>query len=247
MQGRKPRAARKGGPFCVRTSTGPAARYNAEMHMLDRRAQALASSLAALAGFMDAVGFLGMGGFFVSFMSGNSTRIGVGVAAEAAAAAVAGSLVLAFLMGAMLGSLAARHAGRWRKPAVLLLVAVALGAGAAFHQTGAVPGSFLLVALAMGATNMVFQRNGEVAFGLTYMTGTLVRIGQRLADALSGGDRWGWLPWLLLWMGLVGGGVVGAIAWLRFESGALWIGCTIAALLAFLSLDFVRRPISLAG
>jgi uncharacterized membrane protein YoaK (UPF0700 family) len=230
-------------PFCLDATT----RYNPAMHMLDRRAQALAASLAALAGFMDAVGFLGMGGFFVSFMSGNSTRIGVGVATEAAAAVVAGALVLAFLLGALLGSLAARRAGSWRKPAVLALVAVALAGGAAFHHTGAVPGAFALVALAMGATNMVFQRDGEVAFGLTYMTGTLVRIGQRLADALSGGARWGWLPWLLLWLGLVAGGVLGAVAWLRFAGGALWIGCAIAALLAFLSLDFVRRPLSLAG
>ena len=36
--------------------------------------------LAALAGIVDALAFSGLGGFFASFMSGNSTRFGVGLA-----------------------------------------------------------------------------------------------------------------------------------------------------------------------
>lgn len=214
------------------------------MHMLDRRHQLLAASLAALAGFADAVGFLGMGGFFVSFMSGNSTRMGVGVASEAAAAAIAGALVAAFLVGVVLGSLVSRGTARWRMPAVLAVVAVALALGALLFRPGAAPGSFLLVAMAMGALNIAFQREGEVAFGLTYMTGTLVRIGQRLADMFSGGPRWGWLPWAILWAGLVAGGVLGALAWLRFDIGALWIASLAAALMCLAS---ALLPPSLAG
>ena len=45
-----------------------------------RRDIALAASLSAIAGYVDAIGFLKLGGFFVSFMSGNSTRLGVGAA-----------------------------------------------------------------------------------------------------------------------------------------------------------------------
>lgn len=214
------------------------------MTLLERRAQALAAALAALAGYVDAVGFLALGGFFVSFMSGNSTRIGVGVASEAAAAAIAAMLVLAFVVGVTFGSLLARRAGRWHQPAVLVLVALSLGAAALFYQPGAVPGSFLLVAFAMGAENMVFQRNGEVSFGLTYMTGTLVKIGHRLADALAGGPRWHWLPWLALWCGLVSGGIAGALLWLRLGISSLWLAAGIALLLAALSSRMVprRRP-----
>ena len=214
------------------------------MQSLERPSQALAAGLSGLAGFIDAVGFLGLGGFFVSFMSGNSTRMGVGFASETAAAAVAGSLVTAFVIGVACGSIAARVAGRWRKPAVLLLVSSALTLGALLYQPGAVPGAFLLVAFAMGAENMVFQRNGDVAFGLTYMTGTLVKIGSRLADALSGGPRWQWLPWLLLWAGLVAGGTLGALAWLRFETGALWIAAGFSTLLMLASVRLVPQKVA---
>ena len=41
-----------------------------------RRDIALAAGLSGVAGYVDAIGFLKLGGFFVSFMSGNSTRLG---------------------------------------------------------------------------------------------------------------------------------------------------------------------------
>ena len=44
------------------------------MTRLDRNARILAVSFAAMAGMVDAIGFLASGGFFLSFMSGNSTR-----------------------------------------------------------------------------------------------------------------------------------------------------------------------------
>jgi uncharacterized membrane protein YoaK (UPF0700 family) len=36
----------------------------------------------------------------------------------------------------------------------------------------------------MGAENALFERDGEVQIGLTDMTGTLVKFGQRLFSAL---------------------------------------------------------------
>ncbi|MEC8456884.1 MAG: DUF1275 family protein, partial [Pseudomonadota bacterium] len=43
----------------------------------DRR---LALLLAGLAGYVDSLGFLHLGGVFVSFMSGNSTRLAANLA-----------------------------------------------------------------------------------------------------------------------------------------------------------------------
>jgi len=63
--------------------------------------------------------------------------------------------------------------------------------------------------LAMGAENAVFEKGGEVSVGLTYMTGTLLKMGQRMARALAGGPRIEWMPYFSLWAGLVAGAVLG--------------------------------------
>jgi uncharacterized membrane protein YoaK (UPF0700 family) len=73
----------------------------------------------------------------------------------------------------------------------------------------------------MGAQNAVFAQDGEVSVGLTYMTGTLVKLGKRLTVALWGGDRFGWIPYLLLWTGLLSGAVSGALAYARLGPNAL--------------------------
>jgi uncharacterized membrane protein YoaK (UPF0700 family) len=53
-----------------------------------------------------------------------------------------------------------------------------------------------------------------------------------LRFAISGGPRWGWLPNLLLWAALVAGAVVGALAYGRFNLGAIWIAALVALALA---------------
>ncbi len=52
------------------------------MTRYERCVQGLAVCLVALAGFIDAVGFIQLGGFLVSFMSGNSTWLAVGIARQ---------------------------------------------------------------------------------------------------------------------------------------------------------------------
>ncbi|MFN9499121.1 MAG: DUF1275 family protein [Erythrobacteraceae bacterium] len=47
------------------------------MHRYDPARQRLAFGLAGLAGLVDATGFVVAGGYFTSFMSGNTTRMGV--------------------------------------------------------------------------------------------------------------------------------------------------------------------------
>ena len=202
------------------------------MRNIDRPRHLLAVGLAAQAGFVDALGFLKLGGLFVSFMSGNSTRMAVGVAAGSAIALNAAELIAAFVAGVVAGALVGRAAGQWRKPAVLGL-ALALLLLAALQTLSGSPGTglTLLMAAAMGSVNNVFQRDGEVSVGVTYMTGTLVKLGQQVAAALMGGDALCWLPYLLLWLGLVAGAVCGALLFAAMDLQALWIACLWCVLL----------------
>lgn len=183
----------------------------------------LAATLSALAGYVDAVGFMTLGGFFVSFMSGNSTRLGVGLAVgEWSQAAVALGLILLFVVGVVVGATVARRFGEERRSTVLAVESSLLLIGAALCAAGWREAGMVAVVMAMGVENAVFQRQGDVGVGLTYMTGTLVRMGQRIATALHGGARWDWVPFLLLWAGLAVGGAIGAVTFLLFDVAALW-------------------------
>ena len=200
-----------------------------------KRIWLLATCLSALAGFVDAIGFLSLGGFFISFMSGNSTRLGVGLAETSSAAMMAAGLIGTFLLGVIAGSLAGHVAGRNRRSAVLALVAMLLALAAALATAGIPRAAIIAAGLAMGAENAIFERDGEVHIGLTYMTGTLVKLGQRLTAAFLGGDRMGWAPYLLLWLGLVSGGLAGALVYPRLGLSALWIAAGAALLLALVT------------
>jgi uncharacterized membrane protein YoaK (UPF0700 family) len=207
----------------------------------DRRLWGLATAWSALAGYVDALSYLNLGGFFVSFMSGNSTRVGVGLATVDASAMIAAVLVAGFVAGVIAGSLVAQRAGAWRRPAVFGLATALLTLAAACTEFGWTRGAVAAMLLAMGAENAVFERSEEVSIGLTYVTGTLVKLGQRLAAALLGGARWAWVPYLLMWVGLVCGGVVGALVYPRMGLRALWAGAGAAALLTLMT-ALIDRP-----
>ncbi len=196
------------------------------------RIRSLAVGLAALAGFVDTLGFLQLDGFFVSFMSGNSTRLAVGLAQGSVHALIAGGLVATFLIGVIGGATMGRWAKSHRRPAVLTLVSGLLGIGAVMATLGSMPLAIGCMILAMGAENAVFEDNGEVRIGLTYMTGALVRIGQGISSALAGGSAQTWIPFLTLWLGLVVGGVIGALTYGYLGLGGLWIAAGAAAAMA---------------
>ncbi len=211
----------------------------------NKELQALTVALSALAGFVDALGFITLGGVFVSFMSGNSTRFAVEAAdASWRTAALIGGIVVLFVIGVILGGVIAELTDRdrkTRKTAVLVAVAVLLAIGSLSAIPGWIPVSVTAMTLAMGVENSVFRRKGEATVALTYMTGALVKIGQEVASAFFGGPRWGWLPYLGRWGGLVAGGLLGALAHHLFGLHALWIATAVAAALA-VAVRFLRSP-----
>jgi uncharacterized membrane protein YoaK (UPF0700 family) len=214
----------------------------ADVIRYDKRAWVFAACLSVIAGYVDAIGFLKLGGYFVSFMSGNSTRAAVGIAEASYSALIATALILLFVAGVVIGSLVGHAAGRYRQQVALLLVAALLAAAAALGAGGMDRLAIAAMTLAMGAENNVFQRDGEVSIGVTYMTGTLVKAGQHIAAALSGRERYGWIPYLLLWFGLLLGAIFGALAYPHVGLGSLWLASAAAILLALFANHMTRSP-----
>jgi uncharacterized membrane protein YoaK (UPF0700 family) len=157
---------------------------------------ALAVGLAALAGFTDAVGFRTLGGFFVSFMTGNSTRLAVNLAELdlTALALLPLGIIALFVCGVMAGAVVRGRSPARKGAAVMGLVAACLITAATLSAFGQDTVAVILLILAMGASNNVFVREGEVSIGVTYMTGTLVKLGQRLASGFAGGGAKPWFP-----------------------------------------------------
>lgn len=198
-----------------------------------RRNIALACALSALAGYVDGIGFLQLGGLFVSFMSGNSTRMGVSIAdAHWQTAAEAFGLIALFVIGAAAGSLIVLGHGAHRQPFVLLAEALLLAIAALAHTFGLPSFAVAAIVLAMGLENAVFQIHGGAGLGLTYVTGALVKVGQLMAKAVTGGPRWAWAPNLLLWAALVAGSVLGALAYAWINLAAIWFAAAAALALS---------------
>jgi uncharacterized membrane protein YoaK (UPF0700 family) len=206
----------------------------------DRPLLTLAIALSGLAGFVDSLGFLSAGGFFISFMSGNSTRVAVAISEGAASAALTGAgLIAGFLTGVVLGGVVSNRAAAFGRPAVLSLVTGLLIVAALLAQ-GWPSLALAAMVLAMGAENAVLSDNGEVKVGLTYMTGALVRMGQALANSLTGRAPGHWRADLSLWLGLVLGAICGATAYQWLALDALWIAAALAFILTLAALALHR-------
>lgn len=203
---------------------------------------ALACALSLLAGFVDGIGFLQLGGLFVSFMSGNSTRLGVSLAeAQWWQAAGALGLIALFVAGAAAGSLVVLGGGTERQPWLLLIEAVLLAGAGLCHAYGLPNLAIAGIVLAMGLENAVFQIDGGAGLGLTYVTGALVKVGQLLAVSLTGGPRWSWAPNLFLWVALVAGAAAGALAYAWINLAAIWFAAGAALALGAIVAVPMRR------
>lgn len=205
------------------------------MNRLDRNARILAVGFAAMAGMVDAIGFLASSGFFLSFMSGNSTRLSVGVVEGAPYVGMVALLLLSFVGGVVAGSLIGRKnilAHAQRQAFILITISLLLFAAPLIAGLGYLLVGLCLAAFCMGLENTLFEREGSVSFGLTYMTGALVKIGQGLATMISGGPRLDWVPYLLLWLGLISGAAVGALMFGIFGYNSLWLPAAYAGIFA---------------
>ncbi len=213
--------------------------------MIAGREVALAVVLSAVAGYLDAVGYVVLGGFFVSFMSGNTTELATHLGAGLwSVAGFAGILIGAFFGGAVLGAVLARLRDG-RTTVLACTTALVAATSLAASLTASTVPTMIGLPLAMGVVNATFLSSGEASIGLTYMTGALVKAGQRLVDAFHGGPRMLWLRHLSLWTSLLTGGVLGAVALHQTRLAvALWIVTGLLALItAVVAIDRRRRGV----
>jgi uncharacterized membrane protein YoaK (UPF0700 family) len=173
--------------------------------------------LAVLAGVLGATAYMHSAGYFVTFMTGNAQRAVLGYFSNDAKLAVsAGVLIGCFVAGVVVASMCRRRfwQGHPHGPTVLttfsLLAATLLDVideGWEELQLDFAP--IMLVAFGVGALNTSFVKDGEVSVPLSYVTGTLVKMGQGIERHMAGGKASDWLGYLLLFASFVLGAVVG--------------------------------------
>lgn len=201
--------------------------------------------LTALAGYVDALGFVRLGGLYTSFMSGNTTQLAVfGAAVELHRMVLPATLLFAFLFGSVLGSgLAILVPPRWTTPVVLayesLLILGGLGLGLQSPELGL---AAFFVAVAMGSQNAVLAQVKGFRAGTTFVTGALFSLGQKIAQALTRtGDPLGWIGDGLVWLSLLLGAYLGAQAYSLFALYALIAPAALSGGLALLTAIVVLR------
>jgi uncharacterized membrane protein YoaK (UPF0700 family) len=164
-----------------------------------RRILLIAPALAAVAGFVDAVGYITLRGLFVAHMSGNSVKFGVRAGqGNLAAAAPAGVAVVLFVLGVALGTAIAELAARRRigpiAATVLGLQAVLIAVFMLYGRTlihshqlrgHSLSGFYVLAALAivsMGLQTSALRQLGGRTISTTYVTGLLTSLTQEATN-----------------------------------------------------------------
>ncbi len=173
--------------------------------------------LAALAGVLGATAFTHSAGYFVTFMTGNAQRAVLGYFRHDVRLAIsAGVLMACFVAGVVVASVFRRHfwTGHPHGPTMLAtfsLVAATvvdvIDEGWEEQMLDFAP--IMLVVFGVGALNTSFVKDGEVSVPLSYVTGTLVKMGQGIERHIAGGTAADWLGYFLLFASFMLGGAVG--------------------------------------
>jgi uncharacterized membrane protein YoaK (UPF0700 family) len=209
----------------------------------------LAYLLAVLAGVLGATAFTHSAGYFVTFMTGNAQRAVLGVFNDDVLLSVtAGLLLLSFVAGVVVASVCRRHfwVAHPHGPTMLttfsLLAATVvdlLDEGWEENQLDFPP--IMLVAFGIGALNTSFVKNGEVSVSLSYVTGTLVKLGQGIERHIAGGNLADWLGYFLLFGSFIFGAAVGGVISLFVNGTGMLVFaslmCTVATAFTYFHLD----------
>lgn len=208
----------------------------------------MAICLAAIAGYVDAYGFLTFS-TFVSFMSGNTTHAGIRLGGEAYSAALpAAAAILSFVTGVIAGTLLTNSRTPYARRILYLTIAalLALNIGASHLASAIIHLGIAMLSFTMGMMNTSLSRVGNLMVNLTFVTGTLSQIGRHLALAANrapvqdGEGVWDThfrraIILMLVWLGFLAGAILGGIATPRFGVRLLMLPLLIMLALAVLS------------
>ena len=173
--------------------------------------------LAALAGVLGATAFTHSEGYFVTFMTGNAQRAVLGYFRHDVLMAItAGLLLVCFVAGVVTASVCRRRFWPGHPHGSTVLTTTSLVAATALdiiedgwdeNMLDFAP--IMLVVFGIGALNTSFVKDGEVSIPLSYVTGTLVKMGQGIERHISGGTIADWLGYFLLFASFTLGGAIG--------------------------------------
>jgi uncharacterized membrane protein YoaK (UPF0700 family) len=195
--------------------------------------------LAALAGVLGATAFTHSAGYFVTFMTGNAQRAVLGYFRDDVVLSIsAGLLIVAFVSGVLVASVCRRHfwVAHPHGPTVLTTISLfaatvvdVLDLGWDQNQLDFPP--IFLLAFGIGALNTSFVKDGEVSVPLSYVTGTLVKMGQGIERHIAGGNLSDWLGYFLVFSSFILGATAGGgISLIVNGTGMLVVASAVCAL-----------------
>lgn len=172
-----------------------------------------------LAGLLGATAFMHSDGYFVTFMTGNAQRAILGYFRDDMRQSVAaGLLLVCFLAGVVVASWCRRHFwlvhphGTTVLTTLCLVIATAIDVSIGHWDKDPVDFiPIMFVVFGVGAMNTAFVKDGEVSIPLSYVTGTIVKMGQGIERHMNGGSAAEWLGYFMLFASYVVGATIGGL------------------------------------
>lgn len=172
-----------------------------------------AAALTFLAGFFDVVGYVELNHLYVSFMSGNSTHMGMALSSfDVSSVLTIVSIIAAFVLGVFAGTCIADYLSERLLFAVSTAETLVLVFACCFAVLGYGYLALVWVAIAMGMQNSLHQTVSGADLGRGFITGSLFNFGQSLARIRS--DKAGALKVLAnfsVWICFVAGAFTGSL------------------------------------
>lgn len=193
--------------------------------------------LAFVAGLINAVGFLGFKHQSISHLSGTATLLGTGLANSTFLdSSYLLFILLSFMMGSAISGLFLRNGALklGRNYSLLLLLEAAFLILAAFFLTRDSLYGHYLASAACGLQNALATTYSGAIIRTTHVTGIFTDLGLMIGAQLRGDrfDNRKAFLFLLIIVGFIAGGSLGAFAFNELTFAALYIPASICILLA---------------